>query len=50
MHYYLYYVLQSQNSHQNVSADIPGILSMMLLYNNTKIEKGLTVSPSLHNN
>jgi hypothetical protein len=50
MRFVVYDVLYSQNSHQLVSADILAILSVMLVYKNTKMQMWLTVSTSLHNN
>jgi hypothetical protein len=49
MHFSIYDEFYSHNS-QHVSAGIPAILRVMKLYNNTKMQVWLTVSPSLHNN
>ena len=38
MQFSIYDVFYSQNTHQYVSADIPAIYRVMLLYKNTKIE------------
>jgi len=43
MHFSVYDVFYSQNSHQHVSAGIPAILWVILLYMNTKIQMWLTV-------
>lgn len=48
MHFSICDVFYTQNSQQHVSADISAILRVMLLYENTKIQKWLTVSPSLY--
>ena len=50
MHFVIYDVFYSQNSHQHVSADILAILRVMLLYKDTKIQMWLTVSTSPHYN
>jgi hypothetical protein len=47
MYFSIYNVIYSQNSHQQVSAVIPAILRVTLLYKNTKIQMLLTVTPSL---
>jgi len=36
MHFGIYDVFYSQNSHQNISAGIPAILRVTLLYKNAK--------------
>jgi len=47
MQFNIYDEFYSQNSHQHVSAGIPAILRVMLLYKNAKILACFTVSTSI---
>jgi hypothetical protein len=49
-HFSIYDAFYSQNPQQHVSAGIPAILMVILLYKNTKIQMWLTVSQLLYNN
>ena len=48
MHFGICDVFYSRYSYQHVSSSIPAIFRVMLLYENTKIQMWLSVSPSLY--
>jgi len=50
MQFSIYDAFYSQLSHQHVSAGIPAIVRVTLLYKNRKLQEWLNVSPSLHKN